>query len=152
MKAILSNYRQSPRKVALVAGLIRGKTVAQARVALKFANKRASLPIGKLLESAVANAKNVGVTNLESLKIQEIQVNKGRVLKRSMPRARGSASRINKRSSHVSIILSEGGVAPVATKAVAKASKDEKTKTAVKAVSKTTPKVEVVKESKKDNK
>lgn len=110
MKAILSNYRQSPRKVGLVAGLIRGKTVAQARIALKFANKRASLPIAKLLESAVANAKNIGVSNVESLKIQEIQVNKGRVLKRSLPRARGSASRLNKRSSHVSIILSEKGV------------------------------------------
>jgi len=116
MKAILSNYRQSPRKVGLVAGLIRGKTVAQARVALKFANKRASLPVSNLLESAVANAKNAGIANVESLKIQEIQVNKGRVLKRSLPRARGSASRLNKRSSHVSIILAEKGgvVAPLA--------------------------------------
>ena len=105
MKANLSNYRQSPRKVGLVAGLIRGKTVAQARVALKFANKRASLPVSKLLESAVSNAKNMGVADVESLKVQEVQVNKGRVLKRIMPRARGSASRINKRSSHVSIIL-----------------------------------------------
>ena len=105
MKANLSNYRQSPRKVGLVAGLIRGKTVAQARVALKFANKRAALPVAKLLESAVANAKNMGVSDIETLKIQEIQVNKGSVLKRVMPRARGSASRINKRSSHVSIIL-----------------------------------------------
>ena len=105
MKAILSNYRQSPRKVGLVAGLIRGKTVAQARIALKFANKRASLPVAKLLESAVANAKNQGVSDIESLKVGEIQVNKGRVLKRIMPRARGSASRINKRSSHVSLSL-----------------------------------------------
>ena len=105
MKANLSNYRQSPRKVGLVAGLIRGKTVAQARVALKFANKRAALPVSKLLESAVANAKNGGITEVDSLKIQEIQVNKGTVLKRIMPRARGSAARINKRSSNVSIIL-----------------------------------------------
>ena len=141
MKAILSNYRQSPRKVGLVAGLIRGKTVAQARVALKFANKRASLPVAKLLESAVANAKNAGVSNVESLKIQEIQVNKGRVLKRSLPRARGSASRLNKRSSHVSIILSEKGgvVAPVAKAETAKAEKVTKT-------------AKVIKESKKENK
>jgi large subunit ribosomal protein L22 len=119
MKAILSNYRQSPRKVGLVAGLIRGKTVAQARIALKFANKRASLPVAKLLESAVANAKNAGISNVESLKIQEIQVNKGTVLKRSLPRARGSASRLNKRSSHVSIILSEKGSSTAANKKVA---------------------------------
>ena len=123
MKAILSNYRQSPRKVGLVAGLIRGKTVAQARIALKFANKRASLPVAKLLESAVANAKNAGVSNVESLKIQEIQVNKGTVLKRSLPRARGSASRLNKRSSHVSIILSEKGVVVAASKVEEKAEK-----------------------------
>jgi large subunit ribosomal protein L22 len=128
MKAILSNYRQSPRKVGLVAGLIRGKTVAQARVALKFANKRASLPVAKLLESAIANAKNAGISNVESLKIQEIQVNKGRVLKRSLPRARGSASRLNKRSSHVSIILSEKGgiVTPALTVEAPKVAKVKK--------------------------
>ena len=105
MKANLSDYRQSPRKVGLVAGLIRGKTVAQARAALKFANKRAALPMSKLLESAVSNAKNAGVSDVESLKVKEIRVDKGMVLKRIMPRARGSASRINKRSSHVSIVL-----------------------------------------------
>jgi large subunit ribosomal protein L22 len=151
MKAILSNYRQSPRKVGLVAGLIRGKTVAQARIALKFANKRASLPIAKLLESAVANAKNIGVSNTETLKIQEIQVNKGRVLKRSLPRARGSASRINKRSSHVSIILSENGAVASTPKVVAEAKKEVKTEKP-KAVAKEASKVTVKKESKKDNK
>ena len=136
MKAILSNYRQSPRKVGLVAGLIRGKTVAQARIALKFANKRASLPVAKLLESAVANAKNAGVSNVESLKIQEIQVNKGTVLKRSLPRARGSASRLNKRSSHVSIILSEKGVVVAASKVEEKAEKKVVTEAKVKKVNK----------------
>ena len=136
MKAILSNYRQSPRKIGLVAGLIRGKTVAQARIALKFANKRASLPVAKLLESAVANAKNAGVSNVESLKIQEIQVNKGTVLKRSLPRARGSASRLNKRSSHVSIILSEKGVVVAASKVEEKAEKKVVTEAKVKKVNK----------------
>ena len=107
MKANLSNYRQSPRKVGLVAGLIRGKTVKEARVALKFANKRAAVSVSKLLESAAANAKNSGISDPDSLKIKEIQVNKGIVLKRIMPRARGSASRINKRTSNISIILNE---------------------------------------------
>ena len=142
MKAILSNYRQSPRKVGLVAGLIRGKTVAQARIALKFANKRASLPVAKLLESAVANAKNAGISNVESLKIQEIQVNKGQVLKRSLPRARGSASRLNKRSSHVSIILSEKGSSTTANKKVVEEVEASKEVVEVKAK----------KASKKDNK
>ena len=148
MKAILSNYRQSPRKVGLVAGLIRGKTVAQARIALKFANKRASLPVAKLLESAVANAKNAGVSNVESLKVQEIQVNKGRVLKRSLPRARGSASRLNKRSSHVSIILSEKGVVVAADSKIEVA----ETKTATKASKSVAAEAKVKKEVKKENK
>ena len=143
MKAILSNYRQSPRKVGLVAGLIRGKTVAQARVALKFANKRAALPVAKLLESAVANAKNAGISNVEALKVQEIQVNKGQVLKRSLPRARGSASRLNKRSSHVSIILSEKGVVVAAAEKV----EETKVKTA-----KVVEAKKVTKETKKENK
>jgi large subunit ribosomal protein L22 len=107
MKAALNNYRQSPRKVALVAGLIRGKTAAEALRSLQFTVKRASDPVLKLLESAIANARNAGISDVESLIVKEIQVNKGVTLKRIMPRARGSASRINKRSSHVTIILAE---------------------------------------------
>lgn len=109
MKAILKNYRQSPRKVALAAALVRGKAAGAALVQLKFATKRASSPIIKLIESAMANAKNSGVTNPESLIIQEIRVDKGLTLKRMMPRARGSAARILKRSSHVMLTLSEAG-------------------------------------------
>lgn len=107
MKAALNNYRQSPRKVALVAGLIRGKTAAEALKALQFTTKRAVDPVTKLLLSAMANARNAGVDAPEALVVKEIQVNKGVTLKRIMPRARGSASRINKRSSHVTIVLGE---------------------------------------------
>lgn len=107
MKATLSNYRQSPRKVGLVAGLIRGKKVSEALKALKFANKRASDPIEKLLMSAIANAKNAGVENTMDLFVNEIRVDKGIVLKRYMPRARGSSAQILKRSSHVIITLGE---------------------------------------------
>ena len=117
MKATLSNYRQSPRKVALAAGLIRGKTVAQALVQLKFAVKRASSPVIKLIESAVSNARNSGVSNPESLIIKEIRVDKGVTLKRMMPRARGSAARILKRSSHVLLVLGEGKPSKKAKKA-----------------------------------
>lgn len=107
MKSYLKNYRQSPRKVRLVADLIRGKKVSDALQELAFASKRAGGPIAKLIESAVANAKNNFNVREENLVIKDIQVNKGIVLKRIMPRAQGSASRINKRTSHISITLEE---------------------------------------------
>ncbi len=104
MKATLSNYRQSPRKVRLVANLIKGKSVENAREQLKFLPKRASKPISKLLESAVANT---GQTASESdkLMVSEVRVDAGATLKRMRPRARGSAARINKRTSHVQLFL-----------------------------------------------
>jgi len=117
MKAILNNYRQAPRKTALVAGLVRGKTVADALTQLRFTTKKASAPIVKLIESAVANAKNMGVENPEILIIKEIRVDKGVTLKRHMPRARGSASKINKRSSHVMLVLGTKDGSSVATSA-----------------------------------
>lgn len=109
MKAFLKNYRQSPRKVRLVAELIKGKRVAEAFVHLNSMPKRAAGPIENLLASAVANAKNSGV-DVESLWVENVTVNKGIVMKRSMPRARGSASRINKRTSHIMITLKDSSV------------------------------------------
>jgi large subunit ribosomal protein L22 len=106
MKASLTNYRQSPRKVRLVSDLIKGKSVVKAQTELRNLPKRASLPLLKLLDSAIANAKIQGVAT-EGLMIANITVNKGLVMKRSMPRARGSASRINKRTSHVLLTLKE---------------------------------------------
>jgi large subunit ribosomal protein L22 len=106
MKAILKNYRQSPRKVRLIADLVRGKSTTDALTTLKFVDKRASGPFAKLIQSAVANAKDQG-KDVEKLFIRSVQVNKGTILKRSKPRARGSASRINKRNSHISVELGE---------------------------------------------
>jgi large subunit ribosomal protein L22 len=106
MKAFLKNYRQSPRKVRLVADLIKGKDVAQAGVALDILAKRASTPIKKLLDSAVANAVNMG-NNKEDLFVKEVRVDKGVVMKRMMPRAMGRGARINKRTSHVVLVLAE---------------------------------------------
>ncbi len=131
MKAFLKNYRQSPRKVRLVADLLKGKRVADGFVQLSALPKRATGPITKLLSSAVANAKQAGVAE-ENLMIQNITVDKGIVLKRSMPRARGSASRINKRTSHIMLTLIEIGAdkkeKPVKTKKTAvKAEKKEVT-------------------------
>lgn len=126
MKATLRNYRQSPRKVALVAGLVRGKTAGSALTQLKFTTKRASSPVVKLLESAIANAKNSGVSNPESLIIKEIRVDKGMVLKRMMPRARGSAARILKRSSHIMLTLADAGQVKLSKAAKTKATKAPK--------------------------
>lgn len=106
MKAFLKNYRQSPRKVRIVGDLLKGKRVADAFTQLNAMPKRASGPITKLLGSAVANAKQAGISE-ENLIVSNVTVNKGIVLKRSMPRAQGSASRINKRTSHVVLTLVE---------------------------------------------
>ncbi len=108
MKAILNNYRQSPRKMRLVADAVRGKTVRNARAILKVLPKIATRPILKLLESAVANAKeNQKITEVEMLRVAEVRVDGGTILKRSMPRARGSAFRINKRTSKITLVLSD---------------------------------------------
>lgn len=106
MKAFLKNYRQSPRKVRLVANLIKGKGVKEAIVELSFLPKRASLPIKKLLSSAIANAKITGV-DVDNLFVKELTVDKGIVMKRMMPRAMGRGARINKRTSHINILLAE---------------------------------------------
>ena len=136
MKAFLKNYRQSPRKVRLVAGLIKGKRVADAFVHLGSLSKRASLPIQKLLTSAVANAKQTGLKE-EDLFIDNVTVDKGVVLKRFRPRARGSASRINKRTSHVRLSLTEKN-SPLRPKGHLPLAGQEKTKSESK-VKKSTP-------------
>jgi large subunit ribosomal protein L22 len=88
----------------LVADAIRGKKVADAFVQLDLITKRATSPLSKLLSSAMANAKNLGVDS-DNLIVREIRVDGGIVLKRSMPRARGSAYPIRKRTSHVILTL-----------------------------------------------
>ncbi|MEI7810222.1 MAG: 50S ribosomal protein L22 [bacterium] len=133
MKAFLNNYRQSPRKVRLVAGLIRGKKVDAALVELNFLPKRAAEPMEKLLLSAISNAKAQGFEQ-ENLFVKEISVDKGVTLRRMMPAAMGSGHRINKRTSHVAIILGE----KITEKNANKRSKKE------------TKKVEVKKEIKKE--
>ncbi|KKQ34326.1 MAG: 50S ribosomal protein L22 [Candidatus Nomurabacteria bacterium GW2011_GWB1_37_5] len=107
MKAYLKNYRQAPRKVRLVANLIKGKGVLNAAQELDFLPKRAGVPIKVLLDSAVANAKQNFGSKQEDLIIKDIRVEKGIVMKRWMPRAFGMAKRINKRNSHITIVLGE---------------------------------------------
>lgn len=122
MKAFLKNYRQSPRKVRLVAGLIKGKSVGEAVAELDFLAKRAGLPIKKLLLSAVANAKNMGM-DAENLFIKELRVDKGIVMKRMMPAAMGTGHRINKRTSHLNLLLAEKVVKKTEKKTEKKAEK-----------------------------
>jgi len=110
MKAFLKNYRQSPRKVRLVAGLIKDKKVSEAITELDFLAKRAGLPIKKLLLSAVSNAKQTG-KEVENLFIKELRVDKGITMKRMMPAAMGTGHRINKRTSHLSLLLAEKVIA-----------------------------------------
>ncbi|MGE4554641.1 MAG: 50S ribosomal protein L22 [Candidatus Paceibacterota bacterium] len=107
VKAVLRYLRISPRKVRLVANLIKGKTVKEAENSLRVLKKRAREPLLKLLKSAVSNAKHNFNLSPENLFISELRVDEGPALKRWMPRARGSASLIKKRSSHVYLVLKE---------------------------------------------
>lgn len=102
--ASLTNYRQSPRKVRMVADLIKGKTVAQALNTLMVTTKRASDPMVKLLNSALANAKDKGVST-EGMYVKECTVNQGLTMKRFMPGARGTGFPIHKKTSHVKLVL-----------------------------------------------
>jgi len=103
-KAILRNYRQTPRKTRRVSALVKGKKVEDAFNILDFAIKKSALPIKKLILSAVANAKTQGLS-AESLFIKEIRVDKAQVLKRIRPASRGSAHQIRKHSSHIAVVL-----------------------------------------------
>ncbi|MCA9352280.1 50S ribosomal protein L22 [Patescibacteria group bacterium] len=105
MKASLKNYRQSPRKVRLVADLIRGKKVNDALTELEFLPKRASQVMTKLITSAAANAETNFKVNPDDLVVKEISVDQGITLKRYRPRARGVAKRINKRTSNIELSL-----------------------------------------------
>jgi large subunit ribosomal protein L22 len=106
MKAILKNYRQAPRKIRLITNLIKGMPVEKAQRTLELLVKRGSLPIKKLLDSAVANAVQTGKVK-SNLFIKTATTDSGLVLKRMMPRARGSAYQILKKNSHVVITLGE---------------------------------------------
>ncbi len=104
--AQLNDYRQSPRKVRLVATAIKGKSVAEAKNRLEFITKRAVTPLHKLLNSAIANAKNIGL-DTDNLLVKSLTVDAGKILYRRMPVAHGAAHPIRKRTSHVKIVLLE---------------------------------------------
>lgn len=107
MKANLYNHRQAPRKMSLISNLIRGKSVKEATSILNNLIKRGSLPMLKLLNSAVANAKeNHKISKVEDYLVMT-SVTKGVVLKRWQPRAMGRAFPIHKHASHITLELKE---------------------------------------------
>ena len=104
-RAILRYARISARKVKIVADLIRGKKVDEALAIIKFTPKASSEVLEKLLKSAISNAENNHGMSHEKLYISEIYANQGPTLKRIRPAAKGSAVRIRKRTSHITIVL-----------------------------------------------
>lgn len=142
MKATLSNFHQSPQKVRLVADMIRGKSVGQARVALSFMPKKSSPVVLALLNSAVANA-SAKHPDVENLFVKTITVNKGPVLKRFAPRARGRAARFSRT---MSIIFLELGTK---SQPVVRAAGEAKAETAPKKAAKKTVKKVAKKVAKK---
>jgi large subunit ribosomal protein L22 len=106
-RAYLRNERIAPRKVQIVLDLIRNKPVDVALATLDLTPKAASPIVAKLLKSAIANAENNFSMNRDSLYVSEAFVNAGPTLKRIMPRAQGRAFRILKRTSHITIAVSE---------------------------------------------
>jgi large subunit ribosomal protein L22 len=107
--AHLRHLRMSPRKVSLVAALIRGKNVETALNILRFTRRAAAVPVAKLIKSAVANATDLskGQVDVDSLYVKTISVDQGPTARRFMPRAMGRASRINKKSAHVHVVVAE---------------------------------------------
>ena len=105
--AHLKYLRISPRKVGVVLDLIRNKPAKCAMAVLQNTNKAASEPVCKLLKSAMANAENNNGMDVDKLVVAKCFVCPGPILKRIMPRAQGRAFRINKRTSHVTIVLEE---------------------------------------------
>ncbi len=147
--AKLSQYRQAPRKVRLVATLLKGMTVETALLELTHRTKRVAPVFHKLVLSAVANAKAQGIDE-KSLTVKGIRVDKGPVLKRSRPRAQGRAFPIHKHTSHIVVTLTDTPeVTPKTIRRDAKvAAKAGKAKTATPTTKKAVTKKEVATEAK----
>ena len=106
-KAQLRYARVSPRKARLVADMIRGKEVGPVLQLLGFTNKKVAPMVSKLVRSVIANAEQKGVTDPDRLYVKTVYVNEGSTMKRFMPRAQGRATKILKRTSHITVVLSE---------------------------------------------
>ena len=106
-KAVVRHVRMSPRKMRIVANMVRGKRVDDAMNLLRLMPKKAAFVIRKLLVSAVANAEHQGQQDVDVLLVKECAIDNGPILKRWMPRAMGRANRVQHRTSHVTIVVDE---------------------------------------------
>ena len=113
-QAILSNVRVSPRKLNLVAGLIRNRSAAEAVATLTFSKRRIAQQVKKVLESAIANAENNHQLDVDRLVVSRAEVGRSIVMKRFHARGRGRASRIEKWFSHLKIVVAERAQEPAA--------------------------------------
>ncbi len=114
-QAILSNVRVSPRKLNLVAGLIRNRSAAEAVATLTFSKRRIAQQVKKVLESAIANAENNHQLDVDRLVVSRAEVGRSIVMKRFHARGRGRASRIEKWFSHLKIVVAERAQEPAAS-------------------------------------
>jgi large subunit ribosomal protein L22 len=106
--AVLHYLRVAPRKVRAVADVIRGRPVDEALAILDYTNRAAAAPLARMLRAAVANAASSEKIDVDTLRVKEIHVDQGPMIKRFMPRAQGRATMIQKKTSHVSLTLEEG--------------------------------------------
>ncbi|WP_457574914.1 50S ribosomal protein L22 [Desulfolithobacter sp.] len=106
-KAVAKYIRISPQKARLVADVVRGKDVETAITTLKFMPKKAARILRKVIESAVANAEQTDTIDVDTLYVKSIEINGGPMLKRYRPRAMGRATRILKRTSHITVVVDE---------------------------------------------
>jgi len=104
-QAKLSNVRLSPYKARLVVDMVRGKGIQDALNILQVSPQKTAPILSKLLKSAVANAEQKGVSDVDQLFVKTVMVDQGPVLKRFRPRAQGRASRIRKPTSHITVVL-----------------------------------------------
>lgn len=104
-RAKLKYARLSPRKARLVVDMVRGKAVQEALNILKFSPQKPAGIVATLLSSAIANAEQKGVSDVDRLFVKSVFVDQGPVLKRFIPRAMGRASRIRKPTSHITVVL-----------------------------------------------
>ncbi len=111
VRAVAKYVRMTPRKLRLVADLIRGKSAQEAWSILEFTPKRAAGPLKKVLESAIANARHNNEMAPESLNVSRVLIDEGPTMKRYTPRARGRAGAIKKRTSHITVVVAPKGEA-----------------------------------------
>ena len=106
-QAILKNVRITPRKMRLVADMVRGKQVQRAMDTLQLTNKKGARILSKVLKSAISNASDLATIDVDRLQISEVTVDMGPALKRFRPRAQGRATNIKKRMSHITLRVKE---------------------------------------------